>query len=71
MGVIGRRWRSGARRQRQQQREGGGEEGVEARCSSRARVEDQGVRIMGSYRGISMGPAELFDGSDGWCRVGE
>jgi len=37
VGVFGRRWRSGARRRLEQQREGGGEEEVEARCSSRAR----------------------------------
>ena len=40
-------------------------------AAHRARVQDQGVRIIGSCRGASMGPAGLFDGFDGWCRVGE
>ena len=55
--------------------DGGGGRGVERRVSRhaahRARVEYQGVRIIGPCRGVSMGPAGLFDGFDGWCRVGE
>jgi hypothetical protein len=39
-------------------------------AAHRARVENQSVRIIGSCRGGSMGPAGLFDGFDGWCRVG-
>ena len=45
---------------------------VTRHAAHRARVEYQGVRIIiGPCRGVSMGPAGLFDGFDGCCRVGE